>query len=50
MKIHFCYFRMKANRTVLIKNIFGKSEKGDELQIWMKVLKINNVNSGMKEC
>ena len=50
MDIRFHYFPMKTNRTVYIKNLFGKVEKRDQLQVLMKILNIKDVNSGMKVC
>ena len=50
MDIRFHYFPMKTNRTVYIKNLFGKAERRDQLQVWMKILNIKDVNSGMKVC
>ena len=49
-EIRFHYFPMKTNRTVYIKNLFGNVEKRDQLQVWMKILNIKDVNSGMKVC
>ena len=50
MEIRFHYFPMKTNRTVYIKNLFRKAEKRDQLQVWIKILNIKDVNSGMKVC
>ena len=41
---------MKTNRTAYIKNLFGKAEKRDQLQILIKDLNTKDVNSGMKVC
>lgn len=50
VNIRFHYFPMKTNRFVYIKNLFGKAERKDQLEVWMKTVKIKEVNSGMKLC
>ncbi|KAK0073884.1 hypothetical protein PV325_009065 [Microctonus aethiopoides] len=50
VNIRFHYFPMKTNRFVCSKNLFGQTERKDQLEVWMKMLKIKEVNSGMKVC
>ena len=50
LEIRFHYFPIKTSRTIYIKNSFGNAEQRDQLKVWMNVLNIKKVNSGMKVC